>query len=227
MNLKDIKPACQLVQRYGVKSICYAPAGMGKTPISETAPRPLLAACEPGLLSMRRSNIPAIELYTVEAIDDFFKWLFNSKEADNFDTICIDSISQMAEIYLDSVRSKSRDGRKHYMLMSQAVMANLSPLYFMQKKHCYLICKEIIVEENDTYRAKPYFPGKELYVKVPHLFDEIFRLEQYTMPDGKLVPVFRTRNTPEVYARDRSGQLADLEAANLTYVFNKCMGIQQ
>ena len=112
MNIQNLKPASELAQRFGVKALVYGGPGMGKTPIIKTAPRPVLCVVEPGMLSMRdATNIPAWDAYTPERIDEFFKWLFTSNEAKNFDTVGIDSISQLAEIILTQELNRNKDGR--------------------------------------------------------------------------------------------------------------------
>ena len=77
MDIRDLKAASEHAQNFGVKAIVYGPAGTGKTPILNTAPRPVLLATEAGLLSMRGSKIPTYEAYTSQRIDEFFKWFFN------------------------------------------------------------------------------------------------------------------------------------------------------
>mgnify|MGYP001589050309 CR=1 FL=1 len=76
MQLNQLRPASQLAQRFGVKALAYGGPGTGKTPMINTAPRPVLCVVEPGMLSMRTSNVPAWEAYDCGKIDEFFKWLF-------------------------------------------------------------------------------------------------------------------------------------------------------
>src|SRR5512147_1136630 len=102
MQITDLKPAKQFAQQFGVKTICYGPPGSAKTPTINTAPRPVLLATEPGLLSMRGSEVPTWIAPTKDKIDEFMKWFEHSSEAKNFDTLAIDSISQMCSIALES-----------------------------------------------------------------------------------------------------------------------------
>ncbi len=238
MNANQLKPASSFAANCGVKCICYGPAGSGKTPVINTAPSPVLLICEPGMRSMRNSNVPAWEGYSVEKIDEFFKWIFESKEAMKFDTVCIDSVSQMAEIFLMNELVRNRDGRKVYGEMSAKVMKHLYGLFFMQNKHAYLIAKQDS-EENvqvsfgptglpvttSTFKKRPYFPGKDLNIKVPHLYDGIFHLDYVNIPGvvGQQ-RAFRTTPTNEISARDRSGLLAMYEPPDLTTLFKKAMG---
>ncbi len=224
MQAKDLKPAGQLAQFYGVKCLVFGGAGSGKTPIFNTAPRPLLLAVEPGMLSMRGSTVPAFEANTVAKIDDFFKWFLSSVEAKNYDTLGVDSVSQMAEIYVEDALRTNSHGMKAYGEMATKVMKHINALYYHPQKHLYLIAKQTVVEENSVQKRKPYFPGKDLNVKIPHLFDEILHLGLHNIPGvvGQQ-KAFCTKEQYDVFARDRSGRLNEFEPPNLTDIFNKAM----
>lgn len=218
MNLASLRPAADFALRYGAKTVCYGPPGVGKTPVINTAPRPLLCICEPGMLSMRASTVPAFPAFTGKAIEEFFTFI-KSPEAKNFDTICIDSVSQMAEIILSEELPKSKDLRAGYGSMSRKMVSYMYDLYFMQNKHTYLIAKQSTNE--GVYR--PYFPGQDLNVKIPHLFDIILFLATHSIPGYGQQRAFRTSASFDCVARDRSGKLAEFEPLDLTAIFNKVM----
>lgn len=220
MDQREFKQAREFAQLYGAKAIVHGAPGSGKTPITNTAPRPLLVVVEPGMLSMRKSTIPAVECYTPERCDDFFKWLFGSREAANYDTIAIDSVSQMAEIYLKRALKKNKDGRAAYGVMSTECMEHLNGLFFMRQKHTYLICKQMI---GDDGIARPFFPGKDMNTKVPHLYDVILSLAFHSIPGVGNHKSFRTAGSFDAVARDRSGNLAEFEPTDLTALFAKVM----
>lgn len=224
MNLNDLKPAYALAMQFGVKSVCYGAPGTGKTPLLNTAPRPVLLVVEPGMLSMRSSNIACYDAYTPARIDDFMRWLTSSAEASQFDTVGIDSVSQLAEVYLAEELTKNKDGRKAYGEMSRRVMAHLTALYFMPQKHVYLIAKQSMTEENGIPKRRPYFPGQDLNVKVPHLFDLVMHLGLHMVPGvvGEQ-KALRTSEAFDIMARDRSGKLAPFEPCDLAAIFAKCM----
>lgn len=227
MQMRDLKPASQLAQRFGVKCVAYGGPGAGKTPLFKTAPRPVLCVVEPGMLSMRdATNIPAFEAYTPEKIEEFFDWLFRSHEARNFDTVGFDSFSQIAEIILKQELKRNKDGRKAYGEMSRRVMDWADGLYFMPNKHTYLIAKQGTVDEGGVNFKRPYFPGQDLNVKIPHLFDEILHIAPAQIPGvnmNKPVQAIRTLGTFDTMARDRSGKLAELEPPDLAALFRKVM----
>ena len=109
-------------EQAALKMGIYGPPGSGKTPIINTAPRPVLLACEPGLLSMRGSTVPTFQAFTAKLIDDFFEWLFSSAETKNFDTLVVDSISQMCNIYLADAKTKSKHGLQQYGDMAERTL---------------------------------------------------------------------------------------------------------
>lgn len=228
MDQRNLKAAKEFAVKYGVKSICYGAPGSGKTPLSNTAPRPVMLACEPGLLSMRTSDVPTYTAWevgeghvkTAKRIDDFFQWVFNSIELKNFDTIIVDSVSEMANIYLSDAEKKNAHGLKAYGDMAENVMHHLRRLYYMQQKHIYLICKQEILE---PYYRRPAFPGKELHREIPHLYDLIMNIGKFSIPNYGEAKAIRCIESFDCLARDRSGNLNEFELPDLSSIFNKCM----
>jgi hypothetical protein len=224
MNINNLKPASTLAQRFGVKAVAYGGPGTGKTPCINTAPKPVLCVIEPGMLSMRSSSIPAFEAYDANKITEFFDWLFKSNEAKQFDTVGIDSISQLAEIFLTQELLRNKDGRKAYGEMSRRVMDIVNQLYYMPQKHVYLIAKQAVYDEGGIQKKRPFFPGQDLNVKVPHMYDEVLHFGLVNVP-GQPKPVvgIRCQESFDIMARDRSGKLNEIEPPDLSAIFSKCM----
>lgn len=223
MNLQSLRPAKDFATQYGVKALIYGPPGSGKTPILNTAPRPLLLACEPGLLSMRGSNIPTWFAPTADTCDEFFKWFFGSNERKNFDTIGVDSCSQLAEIYLTAAQKTNKHGLKAYGEMTTKTLEQLNGLYFSQQIHTYLIAKEAAVDDNGVRIRKPYFPGQQLPIEVAHKFDAILRLAQHNVPGVGQTRAFRCVSNLEEMARDRTAALGEFEPPDFGAIVRKCM----
>jgi GTPase SAR1 family protein len=230
MDIRDLKAAGEHAQNFGVKAIVYGPAGTGKTPILNSAPRPVLLATEAGLLSMRGSKIPTYEAYTSQRVDEFFKWFFNSTETKNFDTLGIDSGSQMADIYLNAaLKGTSKAGnKKHGMAaygeMATETMEHLRTLFYTRQKHVYLICKEQIADVEFQSLRRPYFPGQVLPVDVPHLYDFILRLAKTNVPGmvGEQL-AFQCNGTMNIMSRNRTGNLNDFEEPHFGKLVAKAM----
>lgn len=228
MQMSQLRPASSFAQNYGFKALAYGPPGEGKTPLIKTAPRPVMLVCEPGMLSMRDAHhVPAWEGYTPAKCKEFFDWLAKSNEAKNFDTVCIDSFSQYAEIELKEALSKHSHGLKAYGAMAEIVNERAHLLYYMPQKHIYLVCKETTIEEGGFKKRRPYFPGQDLNVKMPHLFDAILHVAKAQVP-GVLQPTLaiRTLGTVDIMARIRThlpNQYAELEPPDLAALIAKAM----
>ncbi len=223
MKLSDLKPAKDFANQFGVKAIIYGAPGSGKTPLINTAPRPLLLACEPGLLSMRNSTVLTYQGYTVTEIDEFFKWFFNSEETKNFDTLAIDSISQMADIYLQEALRTNKHGLKAYGEMATRSMEHLRGIYYTRNKHAYLTAKESSNNDNGLHYRKPYMPGQQLPVEVSHLFDEILHLGLQNIPGVGTHKGFRCNASIDTLARDRTGMLNEFEPPHFGKLVERCM----
>lgn len=230
MQMKDLVSAGSCAQSLGVKSVLYGGPGVGKTPLINTAPRPVLLAIEPGLLSMRGSNTPTFKAYdhpkgVAFGVDEFFAWFFGSNEVNNFDTLGVDSISEMAEAILRQELPQHKNKMQAYGNMSFRTMDILTKLYYTQNKNIVLIAKRF--EDAETKRKTPSFPGQDLKVKVPHFFDEI--LHYSMVPIGTIpgvmqeVKAIQCHETYDIMARDRSGRLNQYEQPNLQQIFNKIL----
>lgn len=225
MQASDLRPAGQLAQRYGVKILCFGPPGSGKTPAIMTAPNPVLLATEPGLLSLRGSNVPTWEAGSADRVEDFRKWFFGSNEARKFDTLCVDSVSQMAEHYLTRAEANNKHGMAAYGQMADDAFAFISALYYQREKHVYLVCKEEVMA--DGWR-RPYFPGKELNAKVPHLYDVILRAAFTLVPGHGEAYAFLTTPSQNWFCRSRQSpheppKLAAFEPQNIKAIIDKLM----
>jgi hypothetical protein len=218
MQAKDLKEASVFAQLFGAKCLIYGPPGSAKTPIINTAPRPVLLATEPGLLSMRGSKVPTWIGSNKALIDEFFKWFENSSEAKNYDTLAIDSTSQMCDICLNE--SKKSHGLAQYGEMAEWVYPFLERMYFMREKHMYLIAKEEVLPDG---RRRPYFPGKYLPTQIPHKYDCVLRLAKVPVPGIGEALAFQCNGTYEISARNRTGTLADFEPPDFSALIKKVM----
>ena len=236
MNQSDLRPARDFALQFGVKAIVYGGPGSGKTPVSlDTSPRPVALMSEPGFLSVRKSTVPTYPAFNSTKVDEFMRWFLGSHEAKNFDTLVWDSVSQAHEKRVEEELGTStkggneQHGMRAYGVANRWAYKHLTDLYFLPNKHIILIAKLQRFEVNDAIYNRPYFAGKELPVRVPHLFDEILMLGKYNIPGVQTQPgesgtqAFRTKESFDTMARDRSGMLQEFEPPNLSKIIAKCV----
>ena len=224
MKASDFQPVGTLAQRNGCKAVVFGKPGTGKTPLMATAERPCAMITEPGLMSARGQTFPAKACYTRPECEDFFAWLFGSNERKNYWTFMLDSVSQWAEIELKWQLSKNKDGRMAYGEMARNVIDKLEKLFFMPEMHVLLISKLEVSDGGENGMVqRPYFPGKELHVRVPHMFDEILWLDYFDIPGYGRQRALRCWPAHNAVCRDRSGRLDEYEAPNIANVFRKCL----
>lgn len=219
VNQSDLKPARDYARLFGCKIICFGGTGSGKTPIINSCVRPVLLACEPGLLSMRGSTVPTYYAENCGQVDAFFEWFFKSTETKNFDTLAVDSISFMADVYLQAAIKNNKHGLAAYGEMATNVIKHLRSLYYTREKHTYLIAKENIVDNV----KRPYFPGNQLNVEVPGLYDFILHLGIKNVPVLGMTKAFQCIETYDVMARARTGNLFEYEEPNVSKLVAKAM----
>lgn len=232
MQASDLKPARDFALQFGCKAVVYGKPGAGKTPICvNTAPRPLLLASEPGMLTLRNSTVPTYPAFTGAKNEEFFTWWFGSNEAKSFDTLIWDSASEYAEMLIregmggQSKAGNEAHGMRVYGKMARDVMEKLNKLYFQPMKHIILITKMERLDINGVLYHRPYFPGKQLPVAVPHFFDLVTCLGDWNVPGipGVETKAFRTKESYDYNGRDRSGRLLEYEPADVSKLIAKVM----
>lgn len=220
-----IHNTANLSNKDGVKVIVYGGAGVGKTRLCITAPRPIVLSAEKGLLSVKKEHLDYIQISSYKDLEEAATWALTSKEANKYDTYCLDSISEIAEVVISDEQEKSKDPRKIYPQYQKQMMDIFRAFRDMPCKHIYFIAKETATKDalgSITYG--PSFPGNKLPEAAPYFFDEVFRLVTYTDPNTKLISnALKTRKDETSEGKDRSGMLDFWEPPNLAYVFNKIM----
>ena len=85
---------------HGVKCLVYGHAGAGKTSLIPTLPAPIVLSAEGGLLSIADAEVPFIEIGSMADLMEAYQWLTESADAKGFQSVALDSISEIAEVVL-------------------------------------------------------------------------------------------------------------------------------
>jgi hypothetical protein len=207
----------------GVKILVYGQAGAGKTRLCATAPNPVIISAESGLLSLREFDLPVIEVSTIADVHEAYKFLAESEEGSQFASVCLDSISEIAEVVLAAEKKATRDPRQAYGALQEQMAELLRAFRDLPGRNVYMSAK-IERSKDETTGAMlyaPSMPGQRLGQSLPYLFDEVFALRVEKDTEGRPTRWLQTQADFQYAAKDRSGALDAFEAPDLGAVINK------
>lgn len=208
----------------GVKLLVYGAAGAGKTYLIKTLPDPIILSAEAGLLSIRGSNLPYIEIKKIEDLTEVYEWITSSDEAKKYQSIALDSISEIAEVVLSAEKKINKDPRNAYGVMQEQVTDIVRAFRDLPGKHVYFSAKmEKAQDEMGRMLYSPLMPGKKLGPALPFFFDEVFALRA-EKTDSEVQRALMTFNDGMWEGKDRSGQLSPWEEPDLGAIIRKIGG---
>ena len=218
-----VSPA-DAVQDQGAIILGYGMAGAGKTFLARTAPgKVLVISAEAGLLSIRDAqNVEAIEVKSAAEVVEVYEALRSGKL--QYDTVCLDSISEISELLLQAEKARHKDARKAYGEVQESV-TNVMRAFRDLQMHVMFICKEDKVNNDGTFEQAPKMVGTKLGQSITYFFDEVLALRVIEDTDEEGNPVqarwLQTRIGQGYVAKDRSGKLEAFEEPNLTKLIEK------
>lgn len=209
----------------GLRVLVYGQAGAGKTTLTKTLPSPVIISTEAGLLSLRSEKIPYIEVASVAALGDVFKWLTESAESKAYKSVVLDSLSEIAEVVLSGEKKNNKDGRAAYGEMNDVMSQIIRSFRDLPERHVYFTAKaEKTQTDTGELLWSPSAPGKSLTQSLPYYFDEVLALRLIRDEKGEIRRVLQCHSDLSWLAKDRSGRLAPIEAADLGAIIKKIGG---
>lgn len=211
----------------GVKLLVYGQAGSGKTSLIPTLPNPIVLSAEGGLLSIQDANIDFIEIADMDDLREAYEWAKGSKEADQFQSVALDSISEVAEVVLQHELKKNKDGRAAYGELNTTMQELIRAFRDLPGKHVYMSAKlEKSQDEMGKLLYNPSMPGKSLTQGLPYFFDEVLALRVERDAENNTQRALMCDSDGVWLAKDRSGKLEAWEAADLGAIIAKIGGTQ-
>ena len=226
---------------HGIKVTVFGNAGSGKTMLCSTTGAPtVILSAEAGLLSLRHFDIPVIEVKSMEDVVDAYNFLLSSNESTQFEWICLDSISEIAEVVLAAEKRISKDPRQAYGALQERMYELIRAFRDLPEKNVYFSAK-MAVEKIDIMETRtsgavttnvvvgskqvfaPSLPGTKLGQALPYFTDLIFALRVEQDEDGNPTRWLQTQPDDQYVCKDRSGCLDRFVEPNLAAIAAKIM----
>lgn len=208
-----------------VKLLVYGQAGAGKTSLIPTLPNPVILSAEGGLLSIADTNLPFVEINDLADLREAYKWLTSSTEAEGFESVALDSISEIAEVVLNAEKKATKDPRQAYGAMQEQMADIIRGFRDLPGKHVYMSAKlEKTQDEMGRVLYAPSMPGNKTGQSLPYFFDEVLALRVEKDSEGNSRRALMCDSDGLWLAKDRSGKLEVWEDADLGMIIKKIGG---
>ena len=209
----------------GIKCLVYGQAGAGKTSLIKTLPAPVVLSAEAGLLSISDQDIPFIQIETIEQLQEAYLWLKDSDEARQFESVALDSISEIAEVVLIKEKEIAKDPRQAYGAMQDTINELVRCFRDLPGRNVYFSAKmEKSQDEQGRILFSPSMPGNKLAQGLPFFFDEVLALRVERDATGNPVHTLQCNPDGVWSAKDRSGRLEMWESPDLGAIIRKIGG---
>ncbi len=209
----------------GVKVLVYGQAGAGKTSLIKTLPQPIVLSAEGGLLSIQDADLPFIEISDMDTLREAYTWLTQSDEAKGFQSVALDSISEIAEVVLNAEKKATKDPRQAYGAMQEQMADIIRAFRDLPGRHVYMSAKlEKTQDEMGRVLYAPSMPGNKTGQALPYFFDEVLALRVEKDSENNTQRALMCDSDGLWLAKDRSGKLDAWEAPDLGAVIAKIGG---
>lgn len=200
--------------------IVYGDSGVGKTVFSSTAPTPLFADVEGGLLSVQQKKIDFVRVDNYDTIVELYDYLYEKKH--NYETLVIDSLTELQKITMDSIIEKFPDVKRPYGdSASQGdwgrnieVLRRVLRAFRDLDLHIIFTCLSAQVKDeiDGSIFVKPALAGKTFADEVCAYVDIVGYLfvQKKGKEDGEIIRKLLVQSQGKYIAKDRSGKLGKI-----------------
>lgn len=219
-----IQTVDESIESNGIKMLTYGLLGSGKTRLCATPAAHdepvLIVNVEGGLLSLKnipeaqKKHIRVAEVRTFGQMDEVYEHLVQEYR---YSWVCIDSISEVADVVLANEKATQNDGRAAYGNLADIMMGMLRAFRDIPDYNVMMSAKMTRFTDEITNRTMywPLMPGKQLTNGIGYLFDQVCALRVEEDQDGKKERWLQTSRDIQYEAKDRSDVLEMFEPPDL------------
>lgn len=211
----------------GLKMLVYSKGGYGKTVMCATAGKPtLIISAEQGLISIKGAPkfVKVAKITCFDDLDDIYDDLSEGNIPCSW--VCLDSISDVAEVLLSEEKEMSKDGRQFYGNLADKMNKMIRKFRDLPNINVLFTCKQKRITDTDTGRTTyiPSLPGNQLTENINYMFDFVFALRIEEDDDGEPYRTLQCEPDNSYDAKSRGEFLNDFEPPNLKKLEMKIRG---
>lgn len=211
-----------------VNMLIYGVYGIGKTPLSATAPKPIIIDIDEGTLSIADQDLPVLETRSIEDLEEAYEFC-KGKKGKQFDTIILDSGYELVDVVLahlfEQQEEDKKDGIKSDKRQAYWTVAAETKKWIRKFRDLpfHFVCTSLadVIELDDIEKYRVSFPGNVLKREIPGMFDEVFCIRYEDPEDDESKIVLQCKRCVDYDARDRSKKLKKFEKLDLTAIIAK------
>lgn len=208
-----------------INMLVYGQSGSGKTSLIRTLPNPIILSAESGLLSIADAGLPYIEIDSIDTLREAYLWLTKSDEAKDFESVALDSVSEIGEVCLAGEKRTAKDPRQAYGALADTMGEIIRSFRDLPNRHVYFSAKvEKTQDDMGRILYAPSMPGSKVGQSLPYFFDEVLALRIEKDAEGIIQRALMCESDGLWQAKDRSGKLDPWEAPDLGAIINKVRG---
>ena len=212
------------VHANGIKALVYGMAGAGKTTLSASMPAPIIISAEGGLLSIKDAGLPYIEVSSMDSLMEAFEYVAGA-DGNCFQSVVLDSISEIGEVVLNHEKSINKDGRAAYGEMATQMTSIIRAFRDLPGKNVLMTAKvEKSQDESGRILYAPSMPGAKVGQALPYFYDLMLALRVEKDADGVTQRALLCQPDGLWSAKDRSGKLDQWEAPDMGEIIRKIGG---
>ena len=174
-------------------------------------------------MSIAGAEVPYIEIGSMAELMEAYEWITQSADAKGFESVAIDSISEIAEVVLAEELKRNKDGRAAYGELNTTMTGMIRAFRDLPGKHVYFTAKcEKAQDEMGKILYSPSMPGKSLTQSLPYFFDLVMALRVEKDAEGATHRMLMTDSDGTWQAKNRAaGKLEMWEAPDLGAIIAK------